>query len=187
MDCKFDIQDLNVYWGGNLWLKEVSLKIPACQILGIIGPAGSGKTTFLRSLDRMNELEPDCKAEGRVLLDGEDIYASGYDAVTLRKKVGMVFALPVALPMSIYENIVYGPKLKGICKREELNALVEESLGKAFLWNEVKDRLNTSALKHSARRHLPSILLRRPKKWEGLYYISMPSMRWTSSTPRSSA
>ncbi len=149
MDCKFDIQDLNVYWGGNLLLKKVSLKIPACQILGIIGPAGSGKTTFLRSLDRMNELEPDFKAEGRVLLDGEDIYASGYDAVTLRKKVGMVFALPVALPMSIYENIVYGPRLAGIRNRDRLDELVEQSLKAAFMWNEVKDRLDMSGLRLS--------------------------------------
>ena len=149
MDCKFDIQDLSVYWRGNLSLKKVSLKIPSSQILGIIGPAGSGKTTFLRSLNRMNELEPGFKAEGCVLLDGEDIYETDYDAVTLRKKVGMVFALPVALPMSIYENIVYGPRLAGIRNHDRLDELVEQSLNAAFMWNEVKDRLDMSGLRLS--------------------------------------
>ena len=149
MDGKFDIQDLNVSWGENLLLKKVSLKIPSCQILGVIGPAGSGKTTFLRSLNRMNELELGFKMEGRVLLDGEDIYGPGYDAVTLRKKVGMVFALPVALPMSIYENIVYGPRLAGVRTRERLDELVEQSLQAAFMWNEVKDRLDMSGLRLS--------------------------------------
>ena len=149
MDAKFDIQDLNVYWEGNLLLKKVSLKIPSCQILGVIGPAGSGKTTFIRSLDRMNELEPGFKMEGRILLDGEDIYAPGYDAVTLRKKVGMVFALPVALPMSIYENVVYGPRMAGIRNHDRLDELVEQSLQAAFMWSEVKDRLDMSGLRLS--------------------------------------
>ncbi|HCA80261.1 MAG TPA: phosphate ABC transporter ATP-binding protein [Bacteroidetes bacterium] len=149
MDAKFDIQDLNVYWDGNLLLKKVTLRIPSCQILGVIGPAGSGKTTFIRSLDRMNELEPGFKMEGRILLDGEDIYAPGYDAVTLRKKVGMVFALPVALPMSIYENIVYGPRLAGIRNHDQLGGLVEQSLQAAFMWDEVKDRLEMSGLRLS--------------------------------------
>ena len=149
MDCKFDIQELSVYWSENLLLKQISLTIPPSQILGVIGPSGSGKTTFIRSLDRMNELEPGFKMEGRVLLDGEDIYRPGYDAVTLRKKVGMVFALPVALPMSIYENVVYGPRLAGVRNRARLDELVEQSLQAAFMWNEVKDRLNLSGLRLS--------------------------------------
>ena len=149
MECKFDIQELSVYWSGNLLLKQISLTIPPSQILGVIGPSGSGKTTFIRSLDRMNELEPGFKMEGRVLLDGEDIYRPEYDPVSLRKKVGMVFALPVALPMSIYENVVYGPRLAGVRSRARLDELVEQSLQAAFMWNEVKDRLSLSGLRLS--------------------------------------
>jgi phosphate transport system ATP-binding protein len=149
MDGKFDIQDLTAYFHGNLVLNRVSLKVPALKILGIIGPSGSGKTTFLRTLNRMNELEQGFKAEGRVLLDGDDIYHPRYDVVGLRRRVGMVFALPVALPLSIYENIVYGPRLAGVKERNRLNELVEQSLNASFMWDEVKDRLNTSALRLS--------------------------------------
>jgi phosphate transport system ATP-binding protein len=149
MDGKFDIQDLTAYFHGNLVLNRVSLKVPALKILGIIGPAGSGKTTFLRTLNRMNELEQGFKAEGRVLLDGDDIYHPQYDVVGLRRRVGMVFALPVALPLSIYENIVYGPRLAGVKERNRLDELVEQSLNASFMWDEVKDRLNTSGLRLS--------------------------------------
>jgi phosphate transport system ATP-binding protein len=149
MDGKFDIQDLTAYFHGNLVLNRVSLKVPALKILGIIGPAGSGKTTFLRTLNRMNELEQGFKAEGRVLLDGDDIYHPRYDVVGLRRRVGMVFALPVALPLSIYENIVYGPRLAGVKERNRLDELVEQSLNASFMWDEVKDRLNTSGLRLS--------------------------------------
>jgi phosphate transport system ATP-binding protein len=149
MNCKFDIQDLSVYWGNSQLLKRVCMKIPASQILGVIGPAGSGKTTFLRTLNRMNELEPGFRFDGRVLLDGEDIHGHGYDPVSLRKKAGMVFALPIALPMSIYENVVYGPRLAGIRNHERLDELVEQSLKAAFMWTEVKDRLDMSGLRLS--------------------------------------
>jgi phosphate transport system ATP-binding protein len=149
MDGKFDIQDLTAYFHGNLVLNRVSLKVPALKILGIIGPSGSGKTTFLRTLNRMNELEQGFKAEGRVLLDGDDIYHPRYDVVGLRRRVGMVFALPVALPLSIYENIVYGPRLAGVKERNRLDELVEQSLNASFMWDEVKDRLNTSGLRLS--------------------------------------
>ena len=149
MDGKFDIQDLTAYFHGNLVLNRVSLKVPALKILGIIGPSGSGKTTFLRTLNRMNELEQGFKAEGRVLFDGDDIYHPRYDVVGLRRRVGMVFALPVALPLSIYENIVYGPRLAGVKERNRLDELVEQSLNASFMWDEVKDRLNTSGLRLS--------------------------------------
>ncbi len=149
MDNKFDIQDLTVYWHDSPLLRQVTLRIAASRILGIIGPSGSGKTTFLRTLNRMNELEPGFRAEGRVLFDGADIYQPEYDAVGLRKKVGMVFALPVALPLSIYENVVYGPRLAGVRNRDRLDELVEKSLQAAFLWSEVKDRLDTSGLRLS--------------------------------------
>jgi phosphate transport system ATP-binding protein len=149
MDIKIDIKGLNVYMQGNLILKNINLEVPSKKILGIIGPAGSGKTTFLRTIDRMNELEQGSSVEGRVLLDGEDIYNNGYDVVALRKKVGMVFALPVPLPMSIYENVIYGLRLSGINNKHRLEGLVEKSLTAAYLWDEVKDRLKTSALRLS--------------------------------------
>jgi phosphate transport system ATP-binding protein len=149
MTAKFDIQDLSVYFHGNNVIQHLSLQIPDKEILGIIGPASSGKTTFLRVLNRMNELEQGSRVEGRVLMDGEDIYRADYDPVTLRKRVGMVFALPVPLPMSIYDNIVYGPTIAGVGSRHQLDELVEKSLKDAFLWDEVKDRLKMSGLRLS--------------------------------------
>ena len=149
MNVKIDIEDLTVYHESVALLKQVSMDIEASRILSIIGPSGSGKTTFLRTLNRMNEMEPGYRLEGRVLLDGVDIYGSEYDVVQLRKKVGMVFALPVALPLSIYENVVYGPRLAGIRDRGRLDELVERSLKAAFMWDEVKDRLDTSGLRLS--------------------------------------
>ncbi len=146
---KFRIRKLNGFFGENQTLKSVSLDIAARQILGIIGPAGSGKTTFLRTLNRLNDLFPDFHHEGEVLLDGQDVYHRDYDAVELRKKVGMVFALPVALPMSIYENVVYGARLAGVRERARLDGLVEQSLRSAFLWEEVKDRLKSSGMRLS--------------------------------------
>lgn len=149
MTSKFHIQDLSVYFHGINVIQHLSLQIPDKEILGIIGPASSGKTTFLRVLNRMNELEQGSRVEGRVLMDGEDIYRSECDPVKLRKRVGMVFALPVPLPMSIYDNIVYGPTLAGVSNRHRLDELVEKSLKDAFLWEEVKDRLKTSGLRLS--------------------------------------
>jgi phosphate transport system ATP-binding protein len=149
MTAKFDIQDLSVYFHQNHVIQHLSLQIPDKKILGIIGPASSGKTTFLRVLNRMNELEQGSRVEGRVLMDGEDIFRPGYDPVTLRKRVGMVFALPVPLPMSIYDNIVYGPTLAGVSNRHRLDELVGKSLTDAFLWDEVKDRLKMSGLRLS--------------------------------------
>ena len=146
---KFTIKNLNSYFGGIPGLKQITLDIPANLILGIIGPAGSGKTTFLRTLNRLNDLLPDFHAEGQVLLDGEDIYHPTYDVVALRRRVGMLFALPVPLPMSIYDNVVYGPRLLGIRGRDRLDAVVEKSLTDAFLWDEVKDRLKLSGMRLS--------------------------------------
>ncbi len=149
MSIKFDIQDLSVYFHQNHVIQHLSLQIPEKRILGVIGPASSGKTTFLRTLNRMNELELGSRVEGQVLLDGENIYRPECDPVTLRKRVGMVFALPVPLPMSIYDNIVYGPTLAGVSNRHRLDEIVEKSLKDAFLWDEVKDRLKTSGLRLS--------------------------------------
>ncbi len=146
---KISVQNLSVFFGRHQSLRGLTLDVAANRILGIIGPASSGKTTFLRTLNRMNDLHPESRAEGRVLLDGEDIYHPSQSSVQLRKRVGMVFALPMPLPMSIYDNVVYGPRLSGVRKKAELDALVEQTLTSAFLWDEVKDRLNMLALRLS--------------------------------------
>lgn len=146
---KICIRNLKVFFGNVQSLNNITLDIMRQEILSIIGPAGSGKTTFLRTLNRLNDLSPSFRSEGQVLLDGEDIYHPSYDPVALRKRVSMVFALPVALPMSIYDNVVYGPTLSGAPKKAKLDELVEKSLKAAFLWDEVKDRLKTSALRLS--------------------------------------
>ena len=148
-EVKISVQNLNVFFGRNQILRNLTLDVPANRILGIIGPASSGKTTFLRTLNRMNDLDPESRAEGRVLMDGEDIYHPSQSAVQLRKRVGMVFALPMPLPMSIYDNVVYGPRLSGIRNRAALDEIVERTLKSAFLWDEVKDRLDLLALRLS--------------------------------------
>lgn len=148
-DAKILVRKLSVFFGPAQSLRWVTLQVPRNRILGIIGPSGSGKTTFLRALNRLNELFPDTHVEGEVLLDGQDIYHPDFDVVALRKRVGMVFALPVPLPMSIFENVVYGPRLDGVRDRRRLEELVERSLRAAYLWDEVKDRLHTSALRLS--------------------------------------
>ncbi|MBU4201037.1 MAG: phosphate ABC transporter ATP-binding protein [Verrucomicrobia bacterium] len=146
---KISNRNFSVFYGAIQALRGITLDVLAHQILGIIGPAGSGKTALLRSMNRLNDLNPNCRVEGQILLDGEDIYQPEFDAVRLRKRVGMVFALPVPLPLSLFDNIVYGPRLSGIRARARLNELVERSLQAAFLWDEVKDRLQTSALRLS--------------------------------------
>lgn len=149
MITKFQIKNLNCFFGENRVLKNITMDIAPNQILSIIGPAGSGKTSFLRTLNRLNDLYTDFRIEGKILLDKEDIYQQDYDVVGLRRRVGMVFALPVPLPMSIYENIVYGPRLMGIRNANQLDVIVERTLKSAFMWDEVKDRLKTSALRLS--------------------------------------
>ncbi len=148
-NIKIATTDFRVFHGKEEALRGITLTIPANRILGIIGPAGSGKTTFLRALNRLNDLVPNMHVEGQVLLDGQDIYHPVFDVVSLRKRVGMLFALPVALPMSIYENVIYGPRLSGIRQRSRLDEIVERGLKAAFLWDEVKDRLQMSGLRLS--------------------------------------
>ena len=145
---KIDIQNLSVFLGKHQALHDVSLKVFSNEILGIIGPANSGKTTFLRTLNRLNDLNPKVSYHGQVLIDGKDIYKK-WDVFELRKKVGMVFALPAPLPISIFENLAYGPRRHGIRNQQRLEEIVESSLKAAFLWEEVRDRLNTSAMKLS--------------------------------------
>jgi phosphate transport system ATP-binding protein len=146
---KIATRNFSIFYEATRALRGVTLDVPAHRILGIIGPAGSGKTALLRAMNRLNDLNPDCRAEGQILLDGVDIYQPDFDVVRLRKRVGMVFALPVPLPLSLFDNIVYGPRLSGIRARRRLNELVEHSLQAAFLWDEVKDRFHTSAMRLS--------------------------------------
>jgi phosphate transport system ATP-binding protein len=164
---KVRARGFSVFHGDAPSLRAVTLDIAERRILGIIGPAGSGKTTFLRALNRLNDLLPDCRTEGELLLDGQDIYRPEFDPVSLRKRAGMVFALPVPLPMSIRDNVVYGPTLSGVRRRADLDRLVEESLRAAFLWDEVKDRLATSALRLSGgqqqRLCLARVLAMKPE------------------------
>jgi len=148
-DAKISVRKLNVFFGKIQSLRWITVDVLGCRIFGIIGPSGSGKTTFLRALNRLNDLTPGTHIEGEVLLDGQDIYHPSFEVVTLRKRVGMVFALPVPLPMSIFDNIAYGPRLSGVRDRSQLDELLERSLKAAFLWDEVKDRLHTSALRLS--------------------------------------
>lgn len=149
MNVKFHIEKLNFYFNKIQALKEINIDIQSNKILGVIGPSSSGKTTFLRSLNRMNDLEFGSEMDGIILLDDKNIYEPDYDVVGLRRKVGMVFAMPVPLPMSIYENIVYGPKISGNNDKKYLSELTEKSLKAAYLWDEVKDRLKTSAMRLS--------------------------------------
>ena len=146
MESKLYARDLNLYYGDNHALKGINLDIEEKQITAFIGPSGCGKSTFLKTLNRMNDLVPGVKITGQVVLDGENIYAREVDVTLLRKKVGMVFQSPNPFPMSIYDNIAYGPRLHGIRRRLQLAESVERSLRGAAIWDEVKDRLKKSAL-----------------------------------------
>lgn len=143
--AKFSVKGLDLYYGDFHALKDVNLDINAKEITAFIGPSGCGKSTFLKTLNRMNDLVEGCKITGDVRLDGENIY-SGMDVSQLRKRVGMVFQKPNPFPMSIYDNITYGPRTHGIHNKAKLNEIVETSLRQAAIWDEVKDRLNKSAL-----------------------------------------
>lgn len=146
METKISTSDLNLYYGNNHALKNINLDIYENQITAFIGPSGCGKSSYLKTLNRMNDLVPNVTINGKVLIDGEDIYDPKVDTTLLRKKVGMVFQQPNPFPMSIYDNIAYGPRIHGIKGKAELDAIVEKSLRGAALWDEVKDRLKRSAL-----------------------------------------
>ena len=149
METKVSTSGLNLYYGSNHALKDINLNLYANQITALIGPSGCGKSTYLKALNRMNDLAAQVKIEGKDLLDGEDIYDPRVDTTLLRKKVGMVFQQPNPFPMSIYDNIAYGPRIHGIRQRGRLDEIVESSLRGAALWEEVKDRLKKSALRLS--------------------------------------
>jgi len=143
---KFSVSDLNLFYGDFQALKNINMTIKTNQITAFIGPSGCGKSTFIKTLNRMNDLIPSVKIDGKVLLDGEDIYAAKQDVIKLRKRVGMVFQKPNPFPMSIYDNIIYGPKTHGVRNKGELDEIVERSLKQAAIWDEVKDRLKMNAL-----------------------------------------
>ena len=141
-----EARNLELYYGDNHALKSVSLEIPENRITALIGPSGCGKSTFLKTLNRMNDLVPGVRIEGEVLYNGENIYGKDVDVTRLRKQIGMVFQKANPFPMSIYDNIAYGPRTHGIRNRAKLDDIVERSLRDAAIWDEVKDRLNKSAL-----------------------------------------
>ena len=144
-NIKFKISSLDLFYGDFQALKNIDINIPENQITALIGPSGCGKSTFLRTLNRMNDLIEGCKIDGNIQMDGENIYGN-IDVIELRKKVGMVFQKPNPFPMSIYDNIAYGPRTHGIRNKSTLDDIVEKSLKDAAMWDEVKDRLKTSAL-----------------------------------------
>ena len=143
---KFEVRDLNLYYGQFHALKGVSMDIPEKEVTAFIGPSGCGKSTFLKTLNRMNDLVEGCRITGDVKLDGVDIFKDKLDVNVLRKRVGMVFQKPNPFPMSIYDNIAYGPRTHGIHSKAQLDEIVERSLRGAAIWDEVKDRLKKSAL-----------------------------------------
>lgn len=143
---KISAETLNLYYGDNHALKDVSMEIYENKVTALIGPSGCGKSTFLKTLNRMNDLVENVKITGKILLDGEDIYSPQIDTISLRENVGMVFQQPNPFPMSIYDNIAYGPRVHGIRDKYKLDQIVEESLRGAAIFDEVKDRLKKSAL-----------------------------------------
>ncbi|MCL2819001.1 MAG: ATP-binding cassette domain-containing protein, partial [Actinomycetia bacterium] len=145
-DTKIKTEDLNLYYGDNHALKDIFFHIKDKEVTALIGPSGCGKSTYLKTLNRMNDTVNNVKITGKVLLDDENIYAKAVDVTILRKKIGMVFQAPNPFPMSIYDNIAYGPRMHGVKKREVLDQIVEESLKGGAIWEEVKDRLKKPAL-----------------------------------------
>lgn len=143
---KIKVEHLNLHFADHHVLKDVNMDIKENAVTALIGPSGCGKSTFLKTLNRMQDLVPTAKIEGRITIDGEDIYAPGIDTTLLRKKVGMVFQQPNPFPMSIYDNVAYGPRIHGIKEKKRLDEIVEKSLRDAAIFDEVKDRLKKSAL-----------------------------------------
>ena len=146
MSCpKISVRDFSFSYGASKVLHEISLDVPDRQVTALIGPSGCGKSTFLRSINRMNDIIPEARAKGTIEIDGRDIYASGTDVVALRRRVGMVFQKSNPFPKSIFENVAYGLRIGGMRNKRELGEIVEKSLTRAALWDEVKDRLHSSA------------------------------------------
>jgi len=145
-NVKLQATDVDVFYGSFQAIKNASLAMCAQTVTALIGPSGCGKSTFLRALNRMHDLTPGARVEGKITLDGADIYASDADPVVIRHRIGMVFQRPNPFPKTIFENVIYGPKIHGESNKKRLNEIAEKSLRQAALWDEVKDRLNRSAL-----------------------------------------
>lgn len=146
MSSIFKIEKLNVFYSDKQALKCVNMDIPAKSVTAVIGPSGCGKSTFIRCLNRMNDLIPVFRLDGRIMYDGMDMYSKAIDVIDIRRRIGMVFQKPNPFPKSIYENVAYGLRIQGINKKGKIDAVVEASLKKAAIWDEVKDRLHNSAL-----------------------------------------
>lgn len=157
---KIRADGVSFYYGRFQALKNITMSIPENSVTALIGPSGCGKSTFLRLLNRMNDLIPNTRVEGKVTIDGQDIYAPGVDVVELRKRVGMVFQRPNPFPMSIFDNVAYGPRIHGVRDRRRLEEIVEKSLRAAALWDEVKDRLNRSGLSLSGGQQQRLVIAR---------------------------
>jgi phosphate ABC transporter ATP-binding protein len=156
-ETKILVENLNLFYGNKQVLSEINLAIPEKKATAIIGPSGCGKSSFVRVLNRMNDLIPEARVEGRVIIDGENIYDQDVDLVALRKKVGMVFQKPNPFPKSIFDNVAYGLRIGNHLSKAEIEARVENSLKQAALWEEVKDRLHQNALKLSRRSAAASV------------------------------
>lgn len=146
MEHKIQVNKLKLYYGDVLALKKISMNVVQNSVLALIGPSGCGKSTFLKTINRMNDLIDNVKIEGEIIIDGVNIYRPNIDVVMLRKRIGMVFQRPNPFPMSIYDNIAYGPRIHGAPSKADLDEVVEKSLTGAALWDEVKDRLHSSAM-----------------------------------------
>lgn len=146
MDAIFELKNINLYYGQTQAIKGIDMTIERNKVTAFIGPSGCGKSTFIRILNRMNDLIPECKIDGMVQFEGKDAYAKDYDVIELRTKVGMVFQKPNPFPMSIYDNIAYGPRCQGVKNKAQLDEIVEQSLRRSALWDEVKDRMKESAM-----------------------------------------
>ncbi|MBD3390502.1 MAG: phosphate ABC transporter ATP-binding protein [Chitinivibrionales bacterium] len=146
LETKIKTTSLNFYYGAVQALFDVSIDVPAGQVTALIGPSGCGKSTYLRTLNRMNDIIDGTRVEGQVLIDGKNIYSHDTDVVLLRKRIGMVFQKSTPFPKSIFDNIAFGPRIHGVRKRAELNDIVERSLKRSALWDEVKDRMNENAM-----------------------------------------
>ncbi len=142
---QIEVENLNLWYGEKQALKNISMHIPQNSVTALIGPSGCGKSTFIRCLNRMNDLIKNCRIEGKISIEGKDIYGTGVDVVDLRKRVGMVFQKPNPFPMSIYDNIAYGPRIHGVTKKD-LDGVVEGALRSAAIWDETSDRLKSPAL-----------------------------------------
>lgn len=178
-NSKIVMKDLNLYYGDFHALKGINMEIPANKVTAFIGPSGCGKSTCLKTLNRMNDLVDNCKITGLVTLDGEDIYDPRTDVTLLRRRAGMVFQKPNPFPMTVYDNIAYGPRVHGIKNRQKLDEIVETSLRSAALWDEVKDRLKKSALGLSGGQQQRLCIARALAVEPDVILMDEPTAPWT--------